>query len=244
MAGFMSVLQWIWSGIWFVLVSIWQLFLIWGYVFIAPLENLETLWILIPIYFNWILAEFFQEKKGTSLGNAISNGGVALWVSIDWIRYITRGIGAGQLKFGWAVFFKYFTAVVVAVYGIIIIYNGIKARKYIKWIGRIREITYIMIMFTPIMYGILKMSWLFFIAFILFFPLYYFLIELLDWWIPDPESIKEDESKDKKGLDSYSSTSSYTGVGSSFSSRNFSNTPPAYGNKSPTSNQYNKDFKF
>ena len=53
---------------------------------IAPIIHKELLWIIVPVYLNWVLTEVYQEKKGTSYGNAIANGFVALWVGIDWAR--------------------------------------------------------------------------------------------------------------------------------------------------------------
>ncbi|MBI4176857.1 MAG: hypothetical protein HY516_00660 [Candidatus Aenigmarchaeota archaeon] len=45
-------------------------------LFFAPFAkgNADILWIIIPIYISWALAEYYQEKTGTSIGNAISNG--------------------------------------------------------------------------------------------------------------------------------------------------------------------------
>ena len=62
-----------------ILTYFWELLKTWFSLFAAPVYNLEMLWIIIPTYLNWIFADFFQEKKGTSLGNAISNAKVNLY---------------------------------------------------------------------------------------------------------------------------------------------------------------------
>ncbi|MBW2963533.1 hypothetical protein KY306_02035, partial [Candidatus Woesearchaeota archaeon] len=62
----MAFLDVIWSGIsWFL-----NLFLGWLLVFISPFKNLNMLWIIVPIYVNWIFTDFFQERRRTSFGNA------------------------------------------------------------------------------------------------------------------------------------------------------------------------------
>ena len=69
-----------------ILVFLWELVVLWFGIFAAPLLYLDLLWIIIPIYLTWIFTDFFQERRGTSLGNAITNGAVVLWVCVDWLR--------------------------------------------------------------------------------------------------------------------------------------------------------------
>ncbi len=195
---FMPIVLSAWHAIIMAALFLWKYLVIWASLFVAPYHNLETLWIIIPIYISWVLAEFFQEKRSTSFGNAISNGGVMLWVGIDWLRYLSRMLAEGTIKFGWQTIFKYTVAVIVLGYGLTIIIHGIKGKRYIRFFGRIRGVTYVMLMFTPIVYGIVKMDWHFFIAILLYFPLYYGFIELLDLWIPDPKILEEDEGGARK----------------------------------------------
>ena len=65
-----------WSSVWFGIVAffgyLWSLFLVWGGILIAPVLNPSLLWIIVPVWLSWFFAEFFQEKKSTSFGNAIS----------------------------------------------------------------------------------------------------------------------------------------------------------------------------
>lgn len=180
-----------WAGVLGVLLWIWSLFVIWLSIFIAPLKNLDMLWIIIPIWLNWFFAEFFQEKKGTSLGNAITNGGVMIWVGIDWSRYIVRLISDGTIHLGWLTFIKFVFAFVVLVIGLIIVLQGIKQKSFVHFAGRIRVVTYILVMFSPVIYGVLPLSWQVFLAIVVFAPLFYYLIELIDYYTPTPKAYEE-----------------------------------------------------
>ncbi|MEM4259964.1 MAG: hypothetical protein QXG00_01905 [Candidatus Woesearchaeota archaeon] len=176
------------------LMLIWDVFKHWINLFIAPVLDFNMLWIIVPVYLNWIVTEIFQEKKGTSFGNAITNGVVMLWVGVDWTRQI---IYQGILEYGWGILFiKSFIALLAFIYGIIIIVVGLRAKKITKYIGRIREISYFCIVFTPIFYGVINPELKVFIAIILFFPVFYFFFELLDFIIPDPKTNKIDENED------------------------------------------------
>lgn len=177
-------------------IFIWELLKSWSYIFISPLEKPEIFWIVIPIWASWIFAEFFQEKKGTSFGNAISNGVIPLFISIDWARYLTVQLSSHAVRFDYLVKIKYGICIFVMLYGLSVILFGIKGKKFVHFYGRIREVTYVLLMFSPVVYGIIKLSWAFLISFALFFPLYYFIIELIDKYTPDPKIYDYDEKKD------------------------------------------------
>jgi hypothetical protein len=178
------------------LVYLWDLFKDWAYIFISPIENPVILWIIIPIWANWFFAEFFQEKKGTSFGNAISNGVIPMFVAIDWTRYLTGQIIDGKLSYSFSLVLKYALCALALAYGLIIVYYGIKGRKFVLVSGRIRETTYLLVMFSPVIYGILDLAWKHILVMILFFPLYYYIIEWIDRLTPDPNIYKYDEGKE------------------------------------------------
>jgi len=175
---------------------LWELFKTWIHTFYVSFTNGETIWIIIPIWLSWFFAEFFQEKKGTSFGNAISNGIVPLWVGIDWIRTLTSQLVEKKTVFGFIVFGKYLISVIVLIYGLFIIINGIKGRSFVRYIGRIREVTYVLAIFTPFVYGEIEPSYRYFLSFVLFFPLFYFLVELMDRLIPTPQAYEEDKKQE------------------------------------------------
>jgi hypothetical protein len=164
-----------------------------GNLFAYPFINLDVLWVVIPIYLGWFFAEFFQEKKGTSLGNAISNGTIAFWVGADWARTTLRIKAEQHLAFNLAVLGKLFMAAIMFAYGMFIIIEGIKAKKMIHYAGRIRVVTYFVLMLTPLFYGHGTGNLIYsIIAMFVFFPVFYYIIELIDYLVPDTAAIRED----------------------------------------------------
>jgi hypothetical protein len=101
-------------------------------------------------------------------------------------------------------------------YGVSIIILGIKAKKFVRFYGRIRETTYILIVFSPITYGIVDISWKFLFIIILFFPLFYYLIEVIDRFAPDPKIYEYDEVKSNEEFSTISSNQD-----KSFDNKNF-----------------------
>lgn len=176
------------------LIFFWGLLAEWlKLLFVAPFKDFAILWIIIPIWVAWFFAEFFQEKHSTSFGNAISNGAIALWVGVDWIRYVVNSLSSGSMKFGWGVVGKFFISLLVLGYGLLIIIEGIKSQSFIHFIGRIREVTYVLLVFSPIVYGIIRPNWRMWLAIVVFAPLFYYAIELIDQMTPTPKIFEEDE---------------------------------------------------
>ncbi len=172
------------------------LFLSWLKLYAAPFTNFELLWIIIPIYINWIFTEIYQEKKGTSFGNAISNGVVPLWVGIDWGRVTVRMLLNHQIGFDAVLAAKFGIITFMIIYGLAIIILGIQVKKITRYIGRIREISYVSLMLTPVFYGVAKLSLTNLLAMLIFFPLFYGIIELICRVTPNPQSIEDDEMPD------------------------------------------------
>jgi len=164
---------------------------------IAPFTHArDMLWIIIPVYLNWVLTEIYQEKKGTSFGNAIANGFVALWVGVDWMRTTVDLFSAKGVKFAAALsknFPKLGFAILMGLYGVFIIFMGMRGSKLAEYIGRVREVTYLTIMITPIFYGIVQPTLGVLLSIAAFFPLFYGMVELLLYMIPTPK-IYEKES--------------------------------------------------
>jgi hypothetical protein len=173
----------------------WHVFLGWLSLFAAPIYNTELLWISIPIWANFIFAEFFQEKKGTSFGNAISNGAVPLFVGIDWARYITNSLGTQGYSDLWVLVLKYTICGIIMAYGLTIVIMGIQGHHLTRVIGRIREVTYVLLMFTPIIYGVVDPTLSFFFGVIAFFIVWYGVVEYFDWLIPDPKAMTLDSEE-------------------------------------------------
>ncbi len=176
-----------------IILYIWGLFTHWiKTIFVLPYQTTEMLWLLVPVWLAWFFAEFFQEKTGTSIGNAISNAVVILWGSIDCSRQTVSLMTKHTLVGFWNIFARFAMVFLIFAYGAVIVFFGIKGNKIIKYIGRIREVTYVFAMFTPVFYGVIPLSWNHIIATVVFFPLFYFGIELIDRYTPDPKAIRED----------------------------------------------------
>lgn len=193
----------LWTAILAVFAFFWELLKSWVYLFYVSFTNLDTIWIIIPIWLSWFFAEFFQEKRGTSFGNAISNGVIPLWIGIDWTRQLTTQFLESNTSLTFLIFSKYIISALVIIYGLIIVAFGIKGREFIRYIGRIREVTYVLAVFTPIMYGLVALDYKYFLSIILFFPLFYLVIELIDRLTPEPkiyekEMIKTETNKTLK----------------------------------------------
>jgi hypothetical protein len=172
---------------------LWELFRLWIHtIFVVPFQNTDMLWLLVPVWLGWFFAEFFQEKTGTSMGNAMSNSVIILWACVDCTRQTTRLIADNTIAGTLNIIIRFAIIIIVFIYGILLVYLGWKGNKVIKYIGRIREVTYIFAIFTPIFYNAIEFTWNHIIAAALFFPLFYFAIELFDRYTPNPKAIIED----------------------------------------------------
>jgi hypothetical protein len=203
----MSVISAIFSGIGAFFLSLWGLFTYWLWIFLIPFTSIESIWLIVPVWLSWFFAEFFQEKEGTSFGNAISNGVVPLWAGIDWMRQVTQALLTNDSPMGFMTFLKYFVSLVAVVFGLIIIIAGIKGRDYVHFAGRIRVVTYFVIMLTPLIYDLVRPNFNYFIAMLLFFPVFYIFIEFIDKKTPKPKAIAMDESERANSKNNFQSDS-------------------------------------
>ncbi len=179
-----------WTGVWWLISSFFGLLWFWLSLFaVIPFQDVEVLWILVPIWINLIFTDFYQEKHGTNFGNAITNGSVMLWVGIDWIRFIVRTTDA----FNSTLVLKLFFCFLAIILGILIIIEGVQGKKIVSFIGRVRETSYVMLVFSPVIYNLILPSWYYGLSIILFFPLFYFIFEMIDRLIPDPKIYDEEK---------------------------------------------------
>jgi hypothetical protein len=199
MAWYMSIISYLWN-----------LFTLWiSTIFVAPFRHLDMLWLLVPIWLTWFFAEFFQEKLGTSMGNAITNAVVVVWGGIDCTRQTVRLISEGALAGFWNLFARFSLAVVLFIYGIMIIFFGLRGNKIIKYIGRVRGVTYVFAMFVPVFYNVMELTFDHILAAFLFFPVFYFAIEFIDKYAPNPKAVDQDVEDRGGGSSSLSSLDSF-----------------------------------
>ena len=161
-------------------------------LFASPYLHPMMLWVVVPIMINLIATELFQERGGTGMGNAMTNGVIAIWVAIDWTRNLMLNFSVFDLSFA----FKAFLCVFMFLFGIAIIVLGLKNSKIIRYIGRIREITYFNLMLTPIVYGFFEFTGFTIAAIIIYFPIFYLFIALLNKLIPKLKFEKEKEEEE------------------------------------------------
>jgi len=180
-----------WSILLSSLSAFWSIFLYWLSIFAAPFSEPEMFWIIIPVWVNWFFTEFFMEKHGTSFGNAVGNGVIPILASLDWTRYLYRLLNERAISFTFPVFLKFMLTVFVFAYGVFVIIAGIRIRRIVFYVGRIRWITYALVMFTPIIYNVQKMDLYTLSAIVLFFPVYYWVIEIFDRITPEPRVYSE-----------------------------------------------------
>jgi len=164
----------------------------------GPFNDPIMLWILIPTYLSWFITEFFQEKRKTSWGNAISNSVIPIFVGWDWLRTIYNRFTEGSLTTGWVAATKIVIAAFMLFYGLQIFISGLKLKKRAQFIGRIRVVTYVVLSLTPLYYGTVPFDFVTFISIVVFFPVFYFLVEILDRIIPDSKVLHEDELEANK----------------------------------------------
>jgi len=153
------------------------------------------LWILVPLWVSWFFGEFFQEKLGTSFGNAISNAVVVLWAGIDCIRQTLFLMSANAIND--PIWIRFALCGALIAYGIIIIVYGAKVKEKVKIFGRIRDVTYAFVMLVPVLYNVQQLTADYLIAMIVFFPIFHYVIELIDLKAPTPNALKEDLGSQK-----------------------------------------------
>ncbi|MBN1157718.1 hypothetical protein JXA85_08930 [Candidatus Woesearchaeota archaeon] len=183
---------------WYVSIGLylWELVKTWVHtIFVTPYTTMDMLWILVPVWLAWFFAEFFQEKTGTSMGNAITNATVVVWAAIDCTRQTFRLMNAGELTGFLNISLRFLLLLIIFAYGLVIIILGWRGNKVIKYLGRVREVTYVFAIFVPVFYNAIPFSFKHILAALLFFPLFYFTIELIDRVTPNPRAVDEDNNR-------------------------------------------------
>jgi hypothetical protein len=158
------------------------------------------LWILVPLWLSWFFGEFFQEKIGTSFGNAISNAVVVIWAGIDCIRQTAGFIEDRLLVSTGDIVIRFLLCGLLIAYGIVIIIYGTKVKEKVKIFGRIRDVTYAFAILVPVLYNVVPFTPDLVIAAVMFFPLFYYAIELVDVKTPTPKAVEADLEKSEKEL--------------------------------------------
>jgi low temperature requirement protein LtrA len=163
-----------------------------------PLKNPELLWLIVPVWLNWILTEYFQERRGTSFGNAIANGFVMFWVGLDFSRTIVNNFA--QKGFSAISLTHVGMTAIILTYGSLIMFEAIKGRKIAHLIGRIREVTYFSTIAIGVIYNAVVLDVHTIISMAAFFPIFYITTEIFLRLMPTPseELIEELEEEERE----------------------------------------------
>jgi hypothetical protein len=172
------------------MVAVMEILTAFTNMLIAPVKNPEMLWIIVPIYLNWILTDYYQERKGTSFGNAMSNGFTALWIGLDWTKQVVTRFAGLDAAFA----IKLIVGVLFILFGFFIMIESAKAKPIIKYLGRIREVSYFAIVATPIYYNVIPINLVNVLAILVFFPVWYGIGEAFDRLLGPSLSEQEEET--------------------------------------------------
>jgi large-conductance mechanosensitive channel len=165
------------------IASLFQAFLT---IFISTITNVEIIWITYPVYITWFAMEFLVERKEIRYSHSLANSIIFSWVSIDWLRHLYLDNELNDYnKLIITIFFLFLS--------IFILIASIKRKKIAKLLGKTGFFSYFQIMFTPFIYGIIEFNYIDFLSVIIFFPLIYIAVYVIDKVIP--EFIEEEEKK-------------------------------------------------
>ncbi|MCA9487045.1 hypothetical protein H6501_05835 [Candidatus Woesearchaeota archaeon] len=145
-----------------------EFFLEASYALLHALDS-GIFWIIIPIFFIGIITDKYQEAKGTSIGNAITNGTFIIFSAFSWLQIIFSREGVPH-SFQLSQTLFSFMAII---YGYLIIASGFKTGKFAVKYGRIRVVTYTLLYFTTMVYIPTLYTFKVLLFYCLFFPLYY-----------------------------------------------------------------------
>jgi len=168
------------------MIDIATLFQAFSTIFISTLTNVEIIWITYPVYITWFAMEFLVERKEFKYSHSLANSIIFSWVSIDWLRHLYLNNELSDYnKLLITLFFLFLS--------LFILIASIKRKKIAKLLGKTGFFSYFQIMFTPFIYGAIEFNYINFLSVIIFFPLIYMVVYVIDKLLP--EFIEEEEKK-------------------------------------------------
>jgi len=130
--------------------------------------------------------EFLVERKELRYSHSLANSIIFSWVSIDWLRHLYLNNELNDYnKLIITLFFLFLS--------LFILISSIKRKKIAKILGKTGFFSYFQIMFTPFIYGVIEFNYIDFLSVIIFFPLIYTAVYVIDKLLP--EFIEEEEKK-------------------------------------------------
>jgi len=160
------------------------------FLLVSFIKDWTMIFVLIPVYLNWFASDYFQERERTEFRNAITNGIMGCWVGVEWIRTSISVYNAepnATLLAG-----KILISLVMFAYAILVIKKSAGGKSIAHIIGRAREISFLAIGITPIIYNVVPLEWITIFALILFLPMVYGVVEFVEFTIlPEPAFVKK-----------------------------------------------------
>ena len=168
------------------MIDITSLFQAFSTIFISTITNVEIIWVTYPVYITWFAMEFLIERKELTYSHSLANSIIFSWVSIDWLRHLYLDHELNDYnKLIITLFFLFLS--------LFILIASIKRKKIAKILGKTGFFSYFQIMFTPLIYGIIEFNYIDFLSIIIFFPLIYITVYVIDKLLP--EFVEEEEEK-------------------------------------------------
>jgi len=160
------------------------------YMLLGFMKNATMAFALIPLYLNWISTDYFQERRRTSYGNAVTNGFMGIWVGLEWIR--TSYVAYQTTPDTTLLIGKLIISALILIYAAFIIKESVAGRKIAHIIGRVREISFFAILITPLIYDVVPLDILTILAIILLLPMFYGVVEFIEYTVlPAPKAEKK-----------------------------------------------------
>jgi len=171
------------------MIDIASLFQAFSTIFISTLTNVEIIWVTYPVYITWFAMEFLVERKELRYSHSLANSIIFSWVSIDWLRHLYLDNELNDYnKLIITLFFLFLS--------LFILIASIKRKKIAKILGKTGFFSYFQIMFTPLIYGIIEFNYIDFLSIIIFFPLIYITVYVIDKLLP--EFVEEEEKLEEE----------------------------------------------
>jgi len=162
------------------------------FLLVSFIKDWTMVFVLIPVYLNWFASDYFQERERTEFRNAITNGILGCWVGVEWIRVslVVHNAEPNTLLLTG----KIIISLVMFAYAILVIKESAGGKSIAHIIGRAREISFLAIMITPIIYNVVPLEWITILAIILLLPMIYGVVEFVEFTIlPEPAFLKKQE---------------------------------------------------
>jgi len=168
------------------MIDIASIFQAFSTIFISTLTNVKIIWVTYPVYITWFAMEFLVERKELRYSHSLANSIIFSWVSVDWLRHLYLDNELNDYnKLIITLFFLFLS--------LFILIASIKRKRIAKILGKTGFFSYFQIMFTPLIYGIIEFNYIDFLSVIIFFPLIYITVYVIDKLLP--EFIEEEEEK-------------------------------------------------